>query len=613
MKKKSPGFWLAVALILCVVSMVGASLVQTGGGNVTVKDLRWETPSGKLMSALLFVPDSATKDAPAPAVVTSHGWYNNREMQDLNYVELARRGYVVMSIDMYGHGNSDFLVNADLAIRATGMTDAVELIASLPYVDKTRIGVTGHSNGARAANFAIDDDNLKDEPLIKAVLLVANDATYADKDGKFINKYGSRDAGIVAALYDEFFFRVKDANGVASAPKDYINQKTAQSFLNYGIDPAQGEKREAYQLYTQTIDGEEAIRVIYNPNQIHPWNHFSATVVRDYLDFFQASLGAPNPIPSSNQVWQWKVFFNTLGLFGFVIFLYNITLVLLRTKYFSPLLATEPVVAMPAPTGSSRAWLWISLVLGQVFAGVSYLAIFITVNKIRPPFFNQSPVFYIGSWATLVGLFTLLLIVIGWYFFGGKKSGINLKQRGVVMSWSKVWKTILLSLAVVGLSYSIVFLADWLFKTDFRIWVLPLKAFSARMLPVALKYLPMLAIFYVLNSVAINSFNYVKMGSKPWVNLAVLALFNVLNALVIVIVQYGVFFATGKSWTETALTPPVSNIVGIWLFPLLVYFPLAAVLDRKLYQYTRNPYLGGLILAILLTIISCVNTLTFVY
>lgn len=172
---------LAVALALLLVSCIGASLVQTNFGRVTVKDLRWETLSGHRMSALLLVPDNATAEHPAPAIVCSHGWLNNREMQDLNYVEYARRGFVVLSIDMYGHGNSDDLPEGTWWLpehHANGMYDAVQLIADLPYVDAGRIGVTGHSNGALASRTAVLLDNEAETPLIAAALLVSNDAVY---------------------------------------------------------------------------------------------------------------------------------------------------------------------------------------------------------------------------------------------------------------------------------------------------------------------------------------------------------------------------------------------------------------------------------------------------
>ena len=99
-KKSKARFWLCIALVLCLISCIGASAVQTSFGQVTIRDLRFETASGHQMSALLLIPDTATPETPAHAIVCSHGWYNNREMQDLNYVEYARRGFVVLSIDM---------------------------------------------------------------------------------------------------------------------------------------------------------------------------------------------------------------------------------------------------------------------------------------------------------------------------------------------------------------------------------------------------------------------------------------------------------------------------------------------------------------------------------
>ena len=209
--KKSAKFWVAVALIVCLISSVGASAVQTGGGAIEYHDVTMVTDSGHELDALLLVPETATKDNPAPAIVVSHGWYNNREMQDLNYVEYARRGFVVISISMYGHGDSEVIPSGtwwDDENNANGLYDAVKYVARLPFVDASRIGVTGHSNGARASREAVLQD---EEGLISAVLLVSNDAVYQAED-QWIDMFGSRDAGIVACQYDEFFHRVKQTD-----------------------------------------------------------------------------------------------------------------------------------------------------------------------------------------------------------------------------------------------------------------------------------------------------------------------------------------------------------------------------------------------------------------
>jgi pimeloyl-ACP methyl ester carboxylesterase len=609
-EKKTPQYWLKIALVLCVIAILGASFVQTAGGKVSVSDMRWETANGRYMSALLFKPEGASAEKPLPAIITSHGWFNNREMQDMNYVEFARRGYVVLSIDMQGHGNSEVLYTTELYPSAVGMYDAIKLIADLPYVDASRIGVTGHSNGAMAANFATDQDNMAETPLIASLLLVANDANYTDPDGAYFDKYGSRDVGIVAAIYDEFFFRTYLADGTYLAPGEYINNANAQSFLNFGIDPAEGEERESYKVYTKDYDGVEAMRVIYNPNQIHPWNTISLNVLSSSLDFFEESLGAPNSIPSDSYVWPWKQAFNILGLVGFSMFVLAFAKVLLNKEFFSDLKSEEEVSAQPAPAGKAKIWYWASLVIGAFVSGYSFIKI-PTIESLNlwtngPGFHIQAPVYFIGIWALANGIFALIMMLIGWFFFGGKE--VSLKDRGVTISLQKLWKTILLSLSVVSVSYLIVFVSDYLFKVDFRFWIIPVKAFGPDKFGLILTYLPFFLAFYVLHSIAVNSFNYVEQG-KEWINVATLALFTTLGALTVVVVQYSTFFATGKSWTEV-MDPSVSNIYGIWAFPVLLYFPLAVIFDRKLFKVTKNPYLGGIIFGVIMTIIACTNTLT---
>src|SRR5690625_6785592 len=98
-----------------------------------------------------------------------------------------------------------------------------------------------------------------------------------------------------------------DAENV-TPPRDFINTEKAQSFLNFGASPEEfGEKRSSYHMYKQEVDGEEAVRVIFNPAQTHPWDHFSATVVDSGVDFFIAPLGGPNRSLGKNQIGHCKI------------------------------------------------------------------------------------------------------------------------------------------------------------------------------------------------------------------------------------------------------------------------------------------------------------------
>ena len=602
---------LLLSLAAMLISSVGAAMVQTSAGAVSIKNMSWETPSGKTMSALLLVPDGASITDKRPAVVVAHGWWNNKEMQDANYVELARRGYVVLSIDMYGHGSSSNMVVGHEVDAATGMYDAVKEIASLPYVDTSKIGISGHSNGARAANWAIPLDDAATTRLIKSVYLVDNDPIYRDAKGNFINYYGNRDVGLHADQYDEFFFRSYDNARVATtAPRDYINTPQAQSFLNFGAAQT-GEKRASYHAYTQNIDGRPAIREINNASETHPWGPVSKQEVASLLAFFNASLGTPNPIDTGSQIWQFKEFFNAIGLIGFAMFLVAFTKSLIGTRAFAGLRVTQPLALAPRDR-RGLAWFWGTLALSAIISGVSYILLSqnTSVTKIAflgsPPLIPQGAVWFIGLWAAINGITTLIMMFVSYRLFG-KKAGMSLRELGVLPGWKKFGQSILLAGTVVAAAYEVVFLMSFLFKTDFRLWVLAIPAFSADKLWDALLVVGYFAIYFVLNSIAINAFNRFTIGGKEWGNIAVLALFNGLAPIILVIAQYTNFFATGE------LIRGFGGIFSIWLFPVVVILPVAAILSRSIYRATNSPYVGGFIMAAVVTLIAVSNTLTYTY
>lgn len=608
---KANAFWLVLSLALCLVSALGASIVQTAGGSVTITKLSFPGESGGTISALLLKPAGASATDKRPAIVLAHGWWNEKEMQDSNYVELARRGYVVMSIDMYGHGSSSYLKEGEEAVAATGMYDAVKEIARLPYVDTSEIGISGHSNGARAANWAIPLDDAAAAPLIKSVYLVDNDPIYADaKTGKYINYYGNRDVGVQADQFDEFFFRSYDKTGKAvTTPGDYINTPNAQSFLHFGSGSS-SDKRKSFTDYTKSVDGRAAIRIVNNPPQTHPWGPFSKQEVTSLLTFFDRSLGAPNPIPVGSQIWQVKEAFNALGLIAFAIFLVAFAKALLGNRLFAGLRYTQDIELAPR-NRKGLGWFWGSLVVSALFSGFSYIFLsqFTPLSLVyfvgAPPLIPQGAVFFIGLWAAINGIFSLIVMIVSYQLFG-KRSGQNFREVGILPGWKRFWLGLLLGLLVVVAAFGIVFVLGYFFTTDFRLWVLAIPTFTADKLGIALMYLPLFLIYYVANSVAINSFNRFTLRRKEWVNTLVLAIANIIAPLILVIAQYTVFASSGE------LIPGFGGIFSIWLFPVIVFLATAAVVSRKIYRATNNPYIGGFIMAAVACVVSVTNTLTYV-
>ena len=593
--KKNAKFWVAVALVLCLISSVGASVFQTGFGYVEYHDVTFVTASGHELDALLLVPENATAETKAPAIVVSHGWYNNREMQDLNYVEYARRGYVVLAISMYGHGDSEVIPSNTWwndENNANGLYDGVKYVASLPFVDSSRIGVTGHSNGALACREAVLQD---EEGLIAAALLVSNDAVYYDENGEFYNQFGSRDAAIIACQYDEFFHRV-DGN----PPREYMSQVTAQSFLHFGADPAGLEARVAGEFYTQMVDGEIAIRAIFNPAITHPWAHFSADCVSFGVKFFDQALAAPNFIAPESQIWQWKAAFNALGIVGFFMFVVSAALALLDTPAFSDLKAEKEVAPWPALEGKAKKRFWRNGIISALLSVVFYFIAFIVGYIVwQSDFWNQGASRIIGLWSVLCGLCT-------WLMMRSKKYPVDKEERGIRISRAKLGKSVVLALTVVGAAFALVFLSDYLFLTDYRLWCFAtIRAFSADHLGMILRFVPFWLVYYIIMSISANCCNYTEMGSKSWASVAWQMFFVFLGPQIMIVGQYTKFFITGKMVLD-----PITGIMGIWLFPIALILPLSVWISNAIYKKTKNPYIGGIIMGIIACILTVTNTLT---
>ncbi|MFT3756417.1 MAG: alpha/beta hydrolase [Pseudoxanthomonas sp.] len=611
-KASTPARWLIIALVLVLISGVGASAIQTSAGRVQMKDMRWIGASGQQLSGYLLVPPNATEKTPAPAVVSVHGWYNNKEMQDPFWVELSRRGFVVLALDMNAHGNSAPSDWDHVYDGATGVDDAVIQLSNMAFVDNARIGLTGHSSGGSASNAAIALDNARETPLIAASMLQAND--WADDLGNdHIASFGKRSIGIIADKYDDFnFWEYAEDGKVLSLPRDFLGTDTAKRILGFDENPATFPGMpEAGKYYTKDVEGGTAYRIIHTPANIHAGVAFSTTSAAQVVDFFDTVFAAPNPIPPESQIWPWKTLFNSIGLAGFFLFLVSVTLVLARTWYFSSVSTQRPgerIAPQPRPEGIGLAWFWGGLLVSALFSGYSFWWAMRNVSGMRSSFsfFPQTPPLVIGVWAAVCGVFAVLMMLLTYHSYG-KKRGFSLWNTGVFIRWRALFKTIVLAAVAVAITYSLVFVTRYFFQADFRFWVLNVKAFDPSLLWVAARYLPLFLIYFVAASVSLNCFSHNQLSRWGWVNAAVVALSTNISAIVIIALQYGTFVSTGSPYW-TAYKAGV-----IWIMPVVALLFLAVVMSRIIYRRTGNPYLPGIVNALVFTLITCTSSATVFY
>ena len=628
MKKNWAIRLLCISLALVLISCIGASLLQTDFGNVEVTKIKIPTDNGKWVSGNLFRPKAASAENKVPLVITSHGYLNNNQMQDITAIELSRRGIAVIAMDAYFHGDSspsNYGYNDTTIVEGMGMIPLVEFAyTSLDYVDNTKIGVTGHSmGGSNTWNTARYYGRLYNEAIAAARDPSSDggaDITAADAVNKVAAAFPVSQIrasteesmqeiqcnfGSNFGFFDEGAYRCVNGNG------DLHNAPEAMYIINSVLP--EGQKLDSVveigKMYGDPSNG--TLRVVYNPKEIHPWQHFSVQSSRHMTDFFTAAFQMENPIPSANQLWLMKELFNLLGLIAAFMLIVPLATLLLKVPAFASLKTPVPAKLPALSDRKSKLFFWGSWILSWVISWLSFIPIgkldqYIfpaTTNREVSSWFPQPTTNFILLWAVFNGLVGLLLFWLT-YRVRGRNNGVSSEMWGIKTSLREFLKTLALAVCIFIGFYATVMFSDYFFHTDFRIWTLDIRAFTADKLYVALQYWPLFFIFYAANSIAVNSANRVE-GQKEWFNLLICGLGNSLGVIILNVIQYGTVFMTGvPHWQADWLRPLV-------IVPLIVQLFVAAYISRYLFKATGKVWLGAMVNTMIIVMMGVANTATF--
>lgn len=657
-KNKVAVIFLIVCILVIFLSSFIASAIQSNGWSIEVTDLRdaenegtaisltgEETEiNGKVVSGILFKPKDATADNPLPAVVLTHGYLNNREMQLQNAIELARRGFVVLTVDREGHGNYENSGEQSAVMATSGLYDSVKYLYNMDYVDKDKIGISGHSMGGMTTALTLMQD--MQLGLVSAGLIQAWDT--------FMGAGADVDVGMLKAQDDEFFFTTNEGED-GTISREYLSTQAAKTFI--GNAELEGDVVSGA-IYVngqavETTGGQEtegAFRVVYEISGVHPQNHCSVEGASAVVNFFYNAFGTPNGyeyISEGNQVWWVKEAFSLIGMIGFFALIFPLVSLLLTTPVFRSLRVAkqqvvEETVVVTDETGAEQTMVcqklvwdganiplqpkplkgvqknisyWLAAIGIMLFSGFSIHSICTEYGSKWFPntqLYPQDTTNWVAMWAVCSALFSLAVILFFWL----ANTVVNKIRYGdnyleyqenpfaagkIATGLGGLLKTFVLALLVLGILMAVLYTNWAIWTVDFRIWTLAVKVFDMGvLLPTIVRYGVFFGIFFIVS--ALFNETYRASNIPEWASTLINVFFNFFGVLLVIAIQYGEFTSTGVMWQ------PDMALGYIVLFPMVPILAIATVISRRMTAKTGNMWLGAFINTLLFTLITCSNT-----
>jgi pimeloyl-ACP methyl ester carboxylesterase len=550
-------------LILSVVLILGgtvtASVVQGGLGTVAATEVDFHAADGSNIHATLQKPVYATASAPLPGVVVIHGVIQSKEWLMAFGIEIARRGFVVLTIDANGHGDSDAGTGSGAA--------ALTYLAALSYVNSSALGIIGHSMGGGIAWSAIQTSGIT----VNAFVIVGSGVSTAN-----------------ATYPRNLLVEVGQFDSLSSYPRNLTLLNTAFGVTN--VQPGI--------TYGDFNAGTARKIVIARTN--HLFETIDPVIISESVEWMKDSLkgGAEDShwLPKADLIYTYWLFGGFVGLLGAMLSIFPILAILIDIPSFA-VLKRQP---SSEHASSNRSYLGSGLIYGAIGLGTFFplLAIGSFLELVLP-----SPGHYglaISTWilgAALVALLVLYLLL------RHNKSGLTLKalasiDGGNESAVRRFMRTLLVALGVIAWLYAWTALVDLGLALDLRCFLPGLNLLTSSRVLIFPLFSAVFFIYSLIDGMWLmgilrtGSGGSWKLTQAKWTFKAMFI--KCILYFAVIATEYGVGLATGM--------PILGGILGfslLFFYAFVPWFAMSTVITAWGYRLTSHYYLGAMLNALL--------------
>ena len=576
--------------------------------------------------------------------IASRGWVNHKvakvnfgwdseEDKTYSFISGPDRYKIMMNfsnidffIDKYSKSidpeTGDVLVDENYIKDASmGGTAAYLWLASQSFVDETKMAVTGHSMGTWASwsvSAAMCGAQLGGVDITpRATILQAGEIFKTMRDSNNRMAYDTDEDSVadiywnnpllLSAKYDEFnMFRdyEMEPNG-----DTVIHGEPSINFLNPGI----GEDPEWNKTFHENFAlGTSVRRNLYNTN--HRLLTHNRNAIADTLEWVSLSSGIALSIDKYNQTFLIKEYLVFAAMLMAIASAVIFIMLFKHIKWFAPVYAGVP--NRPEKEKTGWKW-WKGALLTMAISAFTYP--FLTqLGHGLFPFPEKIFSMTIGNGFLMWYIF-LILVMLGFTlipWFKKKKRGTldtdfvdmgmarDDEQHRHKFDWALLGKSAIVVVAGVLWMYLQVVFCQSVFQLDFRfIWPF-FKTFSVSRFLQFLVYIPIFALFFILNNSKIFASNRlhgtnesgIKSFFKVWWKYA---LCMVGGILFIILLEYIPFFAGIGPGADLVFS---TTFGGPFMSLLIVFAPQVIVFSlicTYCYKKTGNVFVGALLVAIL--------------